>query len=143
MFGNQTNEHTGRVKCDYRETISDLMSEVTLPLWVKWSHDHGFITRNEAHGSPGNLLDLYALADVPETHRLAGASALPHASGDSAVTVATSAASISWHGTGMPVPATPSNDTPHPITRMSVVDGVTTCSTVFVVAATRATSTTR
>jgi alpha-L-rhamnosidase len=67
LFGNQTNEYTGRVKCDYRETISDLMSEVTLPLWVKWSHDHGFITRNEAHGSPGNLLDLYALADVPET----------------------------------------------------------------------------
>jgi hypothetical protein len=56
-----------RVKCDYRETISELMSDITLPMWVKWSHDHGFIVRNEAHGSPGNLLDLYAVADVPET----------------------------------------------------------------------------
>ncbi|MBM3891896.1 MAG: glycoside hydrolase family 2, partial [Verrucomicrobia bacterium] len=27
----------------------------------------GFLTRNQAHGSPGNLLDLYALADIPET----------------------------------------------------------------------------
>ena len=55
------------MKCDYRETVSDLMAEDTLPLWVKWSHDHGFLTRNEAHGSPGNLLDLYAVADIPET----------------------------------------------------------------------------
>ena len=43
------------------------MVEETLPLWVRWSHRHGFLTRNQAHGSPGNLLDLYALADIPET----------------------------------------------------------------------------
>ncbi|HLP75603.1 MAG TPA: glycosyl hydrolase, partial [Candidatus Paceibacterota bacterium] len=67
LFGSDNSDRAARVKCDYRETISDLMSDVTLPLWVKWSHDHGFITRNEAHGSPGNLLDLYAVADVPET----------------------------------------------------------------------------
>ena len=66
LFGNE-GERSARVKCDYRETISELMSDVTLPMWVKWSHDHGFLTRNEAHGSPGNLLDLYALADIPET----------------------------------------------------------------------------
>jgi hypothetical protein len=56
-----------RIRCDYRETVSDIMVEDSLPQWVKWSHARGFITRNEAHGSPGNLLDLYALADVPET----------------------------------------------------------------------------
>ncbi len=66
LFGNE-GERSARVKRDYRETISELMSDVTLPMWVKWSHDHGFITRNEAHGSPGNLLDLYAVADIPET----------------------------------------------------------------------------
>jgi len=43
------------------------MIEESLPLWVKWSHRSGFLTRNEAHGSPGNLLDLYGLADIPET----------------------------------------------------------------------------
>ena len=58
---------SARVLADYRQTISDIMVEDSLPQWVKWSHDRGFITRNEAHGSPGNLLDLYALADVPET----------------------------------------------------------------------------
>jgi hypothetical protein len=67
LFSKAGNDHTARVLCDYRETVSDIMTEDTLPRWVKWSHDHGFITRNEAHGSPGNLLDLYALADVPET----------------------------------------------------------------------------
>ena len=67
LFGRGTDERTGRVKSDYRQTLSELMSEVTLPLWVQWSHAHGFLTRNEAHGSPGNLLDLYAVADIPET----------------------------------------------------------------------------
>ena len=67
LFSNSNDDRSARVKCDYRETVSDLMADTTLPLWVKWSHDHGFITRNEAHGSPGNLLDLYAAADIPET----------------------------------------------------------------------------
>ncbi len=63
----ETSEKTARVLADYRETVSDIMVEDSLPQWVNWSHRRGFITRNEAHGSPGNLLDLYALADVPET----------------------------------------------------------------------------
>jgi len=60
-------DRAARVKSDYRETISDIMAEVTLPLWTAWAHRHGWITRNEAHGSPGNWIDLYAAADIPET----------------------------------------------------------------------------
>lgn len=67
LFGNAKDEHTARVLCDYRETASDIMVEDALPVWVNWSHKRGFLTRNEAHGSPGNLLDLYAVADIPET----------------------------------------------------------------------------
>jgi hypothetical protein len=63
----ETGDRTARVLTDYRETVSDIMVEDSLPQWVKWSHQRGFITRNEAHGSPGNLLDLYAITDVPET----------------------------------------------------------------------------
>ncbi len=66
MFS-KSGERTARVLADYRETVSDVMVEDSLPQWVKWSQQRGFMTRNEAHGSPGNLLDLYALADVPET----------------------------------------------------------------------------
>ena len=67
LFGKGDPDRSARVKCDYRETISDVLAEVTLPLWTQWSHDHGFLTRNQAHGSPGNWLDLYAAADIPET----------------------------------------------------------------------------
>ncbi|MBI5386888.1 MAG: hypothetical protein HZA90_19625 [Verrucomicrobia bacterium] len=67
LFGKDETDRAARVKCDYRETLSDIMVEETLPMWTQWSHGRGFITRNEAHGSPGNLLDLYATADVPET----------------------------------------------------------------------------
>ena len=67
LFGTNDNEHSARVKCDYRQTVSEIMADASLPKWVKWSHDHGFLTRDQAHGSPGNWLDLYADADIPET----------------------------------------------------------------------------
>jgi hypothetical protein len=67
LFGTNEDDHAARVKSDYRETVSDIMTEESEPLWVAWSHEHGFITRYQAHGSPGNLLDLYAAADIPET----------------------------------------------------------------------------
>jgi hypothetical protein len=60
-------DRAARVKCDYRETISDILVEETLPQWAAWAKQHGCLTRNQAHGSPGNLLDLYAVADIPET----------------------------------------------------------------------------
>jgi hypothetical protein len=67
LFGTNQDDHTARVKCDYRETVSDIMSEESEPVWISWAHAHGFITRYQAHGSPGNWLDLYADADIPET----------------------------------------------------------------------------
>jgi hypothetical protein len=70
LFGTNQDDHAARVKSDYRETVSDIMVEESEPLWVAWSHEHGFITRYQAHGSPGNLLDLYAEADIPETEMI-------------------------------------------------------------------------
>jgi hypothetical protein len=52
LFGKEENDHVARVKSDYRETISDLMIESAWPVWNDWSHAHGFITRDQAHGSP-------------------------------------------------------------------------------------------
>ena len=60
-------DHNARILCDYRQTVSEIMSEESMPAWTKWAHDEGFITRYQAHGSPGNWLDLYATADIPET----------------------------------------------------------------------------
>lgn len=36
-------------------------------VWTDWCRANGYLTRNEAHGAPGNWLDLYSIADIPET----------------------------------------------------------------------------
>ncbi len=56
-----------RVKVDFQETLSDLLRQEFASEWVEESHSLGMITRYQAHGSPGNLIDLYSLSDIPET----------------------------------------------------------------------------
>ena len=51
---------------DYRETLADLLLENFTEQWTTWAHKHGAITRNQAHGSPANLIDCYAAVDIPE-----------------------------------------------------------------------------
>jgi hypothetical protein len=66
LFDKGAPDLVARVKYDYRQTISDLhLAFVTR--WTEWSHGQGSMTRNQAHGAPGNLIDLYAAADIPET----------------------------------------------------------------------------
>jgi hypothetical protein len=67
LFGDARDDHAARVKYDYRRTISDLMIEQSEPVWIDWAHKNGFAATYQAHGTPGNWLDLYALADIPET----------------------------------------------------------------------------
>ncbi|MDP4226948.1 MAG: glycosyl hydrolase, partial [Bacteroidota bacterium] len=55
-----------RVVSDYRETISDMLLHNFTLNWTGWAHKMGSQTRNQAHGSPGNLIDLYGTVDVPE-----------------------------------------------------------------------------
>lgn len=56
-----------RVYCDYRETISDLILDNFTKPWALWARRQGKLIRNQAHGSPANILDLYAASDIPET----------------------------------------------------------------------------
>ena len=55
-----------KVVADYRETLGDLLLENFTQQWTAWAHAHGAITRNQAHGSPANLIDCYAAVDIPE-----------------------------------------------------------------------------
>ena len=55
-----------KVLSDYRETLGDLLLENFTEQWTAWAHSHGAITRNQAHGSPANLIDCYAAVDIPE-----------------------------------------------------------------------------
>lgn len=62
-----TNTRIGRLKSDYRETMNALLLQNFTVNWTNWAHGHQSKTRNQSHGSPGNLLDLYAAVDIPET----------------------------------------------------------------------------
>lgn len=66
LFGRGDPEAVLRIKADYQKTLSDLHLEY-LETWVEWSKAKGMTTRNQAHGAPGNLLDFYAAAGIPET----------------------------------------------------------------------------
>ena len=60
-------EQAARIKSDYRETMSALMLENFTTKFTDWAHAKKSINTNQAHGSPGNLLDLYAAVDIPES----------------------------------------------------------------------------
>nr|WP_262909011.1 glycosyl hydrolase [Leeuwenhoekiella parthenopeia] len=66
LLSDTDNDLGNRVKSDYRETLSDLLLNRFDEPWTDWANRHGFKTKLQAHGSPGNLIDLYASAAIPE-----------------------------------------------------------------------------
>lgn len=97
LFGNDTEENNRRVLTDYRETISDLLLEEFTQPWRAWAHEKEALIRNQAHGSPANILDLYAASDIPETEgkdilRFKFATSAAHVSGKNLV----SAEAATW-----------------------------------------------
>lgn len=86
LLGQDSDEYNQRVLCDYRETISDLILENYTRRWHDWAAKGGKIIRNQAHGAPANILDLYAAADIPETEgedivKVKTASSVAHVTG--------------------------------------------------------------
>jgi hypothetical protein len=68
LVGDEADAETvARVKSDYRETLSDLVLESFIQPMTDWANRHKSLNRNQAHGSPGNILDLYSACDIPET----------------------------------------------------------------------------
>lgn len=67
LIGEGDAEVVARVKSDYRQTLDDMLLDHFLRPLTAWSNARGSLSRNQAHGSPGNLLDLYAASDIPET----------------------------------------------------------------------------
>lgn len=66
LAGEGDKDHVARVKTDFRETLGELHLDY-VKTWTAWTHTHGGISRDQAHGAPANILDLYAAADIPET----------------------------------------------------------------------------
>jgi len=97
LMGDDKEEHNQRVLSDYRETISDLILENYTKRWHDWAVKGGKVIRNQAHGAPANILDLYAEADIPETEgedmvKLKTASSVAHVTGKKL----TSSESATW-----------------------------------------------
>ncbi|KAB7730020.1 glycoside hydrolase [Rudanella paleaurantiibacter] len=65
-----------RVHQDYHQTLSELLHDGFTRQWTDWARRQKYLTRHQAHGSPGNLIDLYTLADIPETESF-GSSRFP------------------------------------------------------------------
>ncbi|MDE5786791.1 MAG: glycosyl hydrolase family 2, partial [Duncaniella sp.] len=55
-----------RVVRDYRATLAGMLSDNFTDIWTRWAHSHGAKIRNQSHGSPANILDIYAAVDIPE-----------------------------------------------------------------------------
>lgn len=67
LAGDATPHLNARVKYDFQLTLAELALDEFIAPWTAWCHELGRLSRNQAHGSPGNLLDLYAASDIPET----------------------------------------------------------------------------
>lgn len=67
LLSNDSGHALSPVIYDYRLTISELLLERFTQPWRQWTNGHDALTRNQAHGSPANILDLYAASDIPET----------------------------------------------------------------------------
>ncbi len=72
LFAASASDETNRLLCDYRETISDLLLDNFTTQWQNWAAKYGKEIRNQSHGSPANVLDLYAAVDIPETEGFGG-----------------------------------------------------------------------
>ena len=73
LVSNEENEIAGRIKSDYRETMSELILNNFTKDFTNWAHSKNSKNTNQAHGSPGNLLDLYAAVDIPESETFGSA----------------------------------------------------------------------
>jgi hypothetical protein len=65
LLNEKDTEESNRIRSDYRQTLSDLLNKFDKS-WTQWANAKHFKTKLQAHGSPGNLIDLYASADIPE-----------------------------------------------------------------------------
>lgn len=66
FLSEESTDNSRRLLSDFRETVSELLNANFTSQWTAWANRHGSTTRNQAHGSPANLIDTYAIVDVPE-----------------------------------------------------------------------------
>ncbi len=66
LLANDSTDVSRRVVSDYRQTVAEVFMDNFVTPWTEWVHGMGSLVRNQSHGSPGNLVDIYASVDIPE-----------------------------------------------------------------------------
>lgn len=66
LSGEGNEDTIARIKADYRDVLGEMLLSNFTNTWTDWANSYGALTRNQAHGSPGNLIDLYATVSIPE-----------------------------------------------------------------------------
>ncbi len=61
-----TSDLRRRVVRDYRFTLARMLEDNFTRPWTDWAHAKGARIRNQSHGSPANIIDIYADVDIPE-----------------------------------------------------------------------------
>jgi len=67
LVSSENNDQIARIRSDYRLTLAEMVYENFSVPWRQWINGRGALSRNQAHGFPGNILDIYANVDIPET----------------------------------------------------------------------------
>lgn len=60
------------IRADYWKTVSELIFERFYHPFDEWARQHKLLSRVQAHGAPGNLMQIYGDASIPETEQLFG-----------------------------------------------------------------------
>ena len=86
LLGLDNEDINKRIIYDYRATIDELLLRNYTKSWQAWAAKQGKGIRNQGHGSPANVLDLYAVSDIPEIEGnnpvgLKGAASAAHVTG--------------------------------------------------------------
>ena len=66
LVSKENSDHNARIRSDYRLTMAEMVYENFSVPWHQWVNSKGALSRNQAHGFPGNILDIYANVDIPE-----------------------------------------------------------------------------
>jgi hypothetical protein len=66
LLPDNTDRHTRILYDTGKRFLIYCLEKFTQP-WHSWAKAKGKLIRNQSHGSPANILDLYATIDIPET----------------------------------------------------------------------------
>jgi hypothetical protein len=66
LVSKENSDKIARIRTDYRETMTEMVYENFSVPFHQWVNGKNGLSRNQAHGFPGNILDIYGNVAIPE-----------------------------------------------------------------------------